>query len=56
MKTTTTKTVIENLKEKIAERKSQVVDLYAEYAYKNAIQQVVDEKLPKKNEQPVNLF
>lgn len=56
MKTTTTKKVIENLKEKIAERKSHVTDLYAEYAYKNAIQQVVDEKLPNKSQSDTNLF
>ncbi len=45
MKTKTTQTVINNLKGKIAHRKSQLNDLYAQYAYKTAIKQVVDEKI-----------
>lgn len=45
MKTKTTQTVINNLKEKITERKLQLTDLYAEYYYKAAIKQTVDEKI-----------
>lgn len=45
MKTKTTHTVIENLKEKIAERKVQINNLYSEYGYKLAIKQTLDEKL-----------
>ena len=45
MKTKTTQTVINNLKEKIAERKLQLTDLYTQYYYKAAIKQTVDEKI-----------
>ena len=45
MKTKTTQTVINNLKSKIAERKLQLTDLYAQYYYKSAIKQTVDEKI-----------
>jgi hypothetical protein len=45
MKTKTTQTVINNLKDKIAERKLQLTDLYAQYYYKAAIKQAVDEKI-----------
>jgi transcriptional accessory protein Tex/SPT6 len=45
MKTKTTQTLINNLKSKIAERKSHLTDLYAEYYYKAAINQTVDEKI-----------
>ena len=44
MKTKTTQTVINNLKTKIADRQLQLTDLYAEYYYKAAIKQTVDEK------------
>lgn len=50
MKTKTTQTVIENLKQKITERKLQVSNLYADYAYKTTIKQIVDEKLGKEPE------
>ena len=45
MKTKTTQTLINNLKSKIAERKSHLTDLYVEYYYKAAIKQTVDEKI-----------
>ena len=45
MKTKTAQTLINNLKSKIAERKSHLTDLYAEYYYKAAIKQTVDEKI-----------
>jgi len=45
MKKKTTQTVINNLKDKIAERKLQLTDLYAQYYYKAAIKQAVDEKI-----------
>lgn len=41
----TTKTVIENLKRKIDERKSQIGNMYNEYHYRYAIKQTVDEKV-----------
>ena len=44
MKTKTTQTVINNLKAKIASKNLQLTDLYAEYYYKAAIKQAVDEK------------
>jgi transcriptional accessory protein Tex/SPT6 len=45
MKTKTTQTVINNLKSKIASKNLQLTDLYAEYYYKAAIKQTVDEKI-----------
>ena len=44
MKTKTTQTVINNLKAKIASKNLQLTDLDAEYYYKAAIKQAVDEK------------
>lgn len=46
----TTQKVIDNLKNKIAERKTQVSDLYSEYYYKIAINKTVDEIVGPKQE------
>lgn len=46
----TTQKVIDNLKSKIATRKTQVNDLYSEYIYKMAIKQTVVEMLGEEKE------
>lgn len=43
--TKTTHRVINNLKEKIVDRKLQLTDLYTQMFYKNAIKHTVDEKI-----------
>ena len=45
-----TETVINNLKQKIAEKKLQYSDLYTQYTYKMAIKQTVDEIYGKEPE------
>lgn len=46
----TTQKVIDNLKNKIAQRKTQVSDLYSEYYYKFAIKKTVEEILGPESE------
>ena len=45
-----TETVINNLKQKIAEKKLQYSDLYTQYTYKMAIKQTIDELYGKEPE------
>jgi len=45
-----TETVINNLKQKIAEKKLQYSDLYTQYIYKMVIKQTIDELYGKEPE------